>query len=311
MRAAAKRRLESAAFYSETKSSNNQRILGSWNVRTMLSEVDIDEKGNPKVQGGGLGKLPNLIHNLSKYQVGLAAISEHRWKGKGEHSFDGWTFLFSGKGEDDTSYRKGSGGAGLLLSPDWVKAWKNAGSHVEYCSDRVMKARFKKHGRHITAISVYAPTHYTAQEQKDKFWDDLKGVIESTENGDILIILGDFNARVGRGGPDASPVLGTHGPIDVNDAGERLIEFCEEHNLMISSTCNPKAKRGSWFHAPSQKWYLIDHVLVKQRDATLVSQVIPIVPAECHTDHRLMRVKLQIKPLRSKIMSQKQPPKNR
>ncbi len=66
-----------------------------------------------------------------------------RWKGKGEIQHDGWKFLFCGRADD----QKEASGVGLALSPDWVKAWSQAGNAVTYISDRIMKARFKKRGR--------------------------------------------------------------------------------------------------------------------------------------------------------------------
>ena len=296
---AALRRLDRATR-SRNAASKTHRLVGSWNVRTMQSDLSVSDKGAVVVQGGGLGKLPNLISSLDKYNVGLAAISEHRWKGQGELQHGGWLFLFCGLTDDS----KSAGGAGLTLSPEWVKAWGLAGREVVYKSHRLMRARFKKNGRFVTAISVYAPTHQRTQEEKDAFWDGLRELVMSTPNTDLLLILGDFNARVGRGGQEASMVLGPYGPPETNQAGERLVEFCEEHDLVISSTYHPKAARGTWQHPPSRKWYLIDHVINKQKDAALVSQAIPIIPAECHTDHRLMRAKIKWRPLRAKVFSQ-------
>ena len=89
--------------------------------------------------------------------------------------------------------------------------------------------------------------------------------------------MGDFNARVGRGGPETTEVVGPWGPPEVNDAGERLIEFCEEQELVISSTFHPKAARGSWQHPPSKKWYLIDHVVVRKSDAALFGNHLKFV----------------------------------
>jgi len=136
-------------------------------------------------------------------------------------------------------------------------------------------------------------------------------MIRTTENSDLMLIMGDFNARVGRGDPETSTIVGPCGPADINDAGDRLIELCQHHNLNISSTYHPKASRGSWLHAPSKKWYLIDHIVVKQRDANLVTQAIPIIPAECDTDHRLLRAKIQIKPIRTRFYNDPPAPRGR
>ena len=51
--------------------------------------------------------------------------------------------------------------------------------------------------KHATIISSYAPTMTNPDEVKDKFYDDLDSIISATTRTDKLILLGDFNARVG------------------------------------------------------------------------------------------------------------------
>ena len=52
-------------------------------------------------------------------------------------------------------------------------------------------------------MSVYAPTH-RASVEKDQFFDDLQAIISSTSPDDFLLVIGNFNARVGYGG-DTDP----------------------------------------------------------------------------------------------------------
>ena len=82
---------------------------------------------------------------------------------------------------------------------DWIRT-KNCmsprygGGH----NDRLMTLRLPLSGkRHATTISAYAPTMTNQDEVKDKFYDDLDSVISATHQTDKLILLGDFNARVG------------------------------------------------------------------------------------------------------------------
>ena len=51
--------------------------------------------------------------------------------------------------------------------------------------------------KHATIVSAYAPTMTNPDEVKDKFYDDLENIISATTRTDKLILLGDFNARVG------------------------------------------------------------------------------------------------------------------
>ena len=66
-------------------------------------------------------------------------------KGKVEIDRDGWKMVFSGASEADSSKY----GVGIVMSPLWVKAFQEAGNDVEFVSDRIMKARFKRNGRFL------------------------------------------------------------------------------------------------------------------------------------------------------------------
>ena len=74
-------------------------------------------------------------------------------------------------------------------------------------NDRLMMLRFPLSGkRHATIVSAYAPTMTNPDEVKDKFYDDLDSVISAAPRTDKLILLGDFNARVGTDHQMTSPL---------------------------------------------------------------------------------------------------------
>ena len=72
-------------------------------------------------------------------------------------------------------------------------------------------------------------------EIKDKFYEDLNAVIGATPGAHKLIILGDFNARVGCDSDAWEGVLGKHGVGKCNSNG-LLLKTCSEHDLLITNT---------------------------------------------------------------------------
>ena len=91
----------------------------------------------------------------------------------------------------------------------------------------------------ITVIQVYAETSNT--EEAERFYEDLQDLLELTPKKDVLFIIGDWNAKVGS--QETPGVTGKFGLGMRNEAGQRLIEFCQENALVIANTLFQQHKR--------------------------------------------------------------------
>ena len=111
-----------------------------------------------------------------------------------------------------------------------------------------------------------------------------------------LVVLGDFNARVGRGNSSWEGVLGRHGVGKVNDNGLLLLSKCAEHGLCITNTLFRMADeyKTTWQHPRSKHWHMIDFIVVRQREIRDVRVTRAMRGAECWTDHRLIRAVLSL-----------------
>jgi len=92
---------------------------------------------------------------------------------------------------------------------------------------------------------VYALTFRSPQEHKDQFYDDLMCTINSVSQDDVLLIVGDFNARDGSNQVDSnnaewSGVRGNHGVGNVNETGRTLLTFCAVNGLTVMNTLYEK-----------------------------------------------------------------------
>ena len=88
-------------------------------------------------------------------------------------------------------------------------------------------------------VSVYAPTHRASQVDKDMFYADLQSVVDGVSAEDVLLVVGDFNARVGSGqmgGDEWDGVHGRHGVGLMNTSGEALLAWCSLNGLVVTST---------------------------------------------------------------------------
>ena len=83
----------------------------------------------------------------------------------------------------------------------------------------------------ITVTQAYAPTSNTEEAEVERFYENLQDLLELTPKNDVLFIIGDWNAKVGS--QETPGVTGKFGLGIRNEAGQRLIEFCQENALVI------------------------------------------------------------------------------
>ena len=93
----------------------------------------------------------------------------------------------------------------------------------------------------ITVIQVYAPTSNAEEAEVEWFYEDLQDLLGLTPKEDVLFILGDWNAKVGS--QETPGVTGKFGLGMRNEAGQRLIKFCQENALVIANTLFQQHKR--------------------------------------------------------------------
>ena len=98
-----------------------------------------------------------------------------------------------------------------------------------------------------------------------QFCEDLQDLLELTPKKDVLFIIGDWNAKVGS--QEIPGVTGKFGLGIQNEAGQRLIEFCQENALVITKTIFQQHKRRlyTWTSPDGQHRNQIDYILCSQR----------------------------------------------
>ena len=93
----------------------------------------------------------------------------------------------------------------------------------------------------ITVIQVYAPTSNAEEAEVGRFYEDLQDLLELTPKKDACFLIGDCNAKVGS--QESPGVTGKFGLGVQNEAGQRLIEFCQDNALVRKNTLFQQHKR--------------------------------------------------------------------
>jgi exonuclease III len=199
-----------------TRNSEKENVLnpGTWNVRTLLQA----------------GKMKELAEEFSKFNFDIVALQELRWKDTGKIKKKEYSLFYSGI--PNKADQRGTG--------FWInKEMRNKILGFEPICDRICKLRLKGKFNNLTLISVYAPTEGSKEEKVEVFYNSLERTCESINNYDTLIILGDFNAKIGK--EDFVKIVtdkhSLHDNTSPNDL--RLCQLVESMDLRIMSTSFP------------------------------------------------------------------------
>ena len=121
------------------------------------------------------------------------------------------------------------------------KRVRNAVLGCNLKNDRMISVRLQGKPFNITVIQVYTPTSNAEETEVQQFYEDLQDFLKLTPQKDVLFIIGDWNAKVGS--QETPGVTVNLGLGMQNEAGQRLIEFCQENALVIANTLFQQQKR--------------------------------------------------------------------
>ena len=176
------------------------------------------------------GKLEVVKQEMARVNIDILGISELRWTGMGEFNTDDPYIYYCGQ---ESLRRKG---VAIM-----VNRVQSAVFGCNLKNDRMISVRFQGKPFSITVIQVYAPTSNTEEAEVGRFYEDLHDLLELTPKKDILFIIGDWNAKVGS--HEIPGITGKFGLGVLNEAGQRLIEFCLLNALLIANTLFQQHKR--------------------------------------------------------------------
>ena len=189
----------------------------------------------------------------------VLALCETKMKGKGDVAFGEVTGRVSG-----VERGRAREGVALLLS-EWmvnkVVEWKEV-------SSRLMWVRVRM-GRECWAfVSAYGPgcESERSEEERDEFWNELTRCVDGLNTRNYVVLLGDFNFRVGDG--ELVSVVGKYGVSGENESGERLLDMCVEQELAIGNSFFKKKEMNKY------TWIRVTNGRVIER--ALMDYVLPM-----------------------------------
>ena len=163
-------------------------------------------------------------------------------------------------------------------------------------SSRVIVVKLKASPFNITVIQVYAPTTDHSEEEIDEFYEQLETAKRQAGSQDILMIMGDLNAKVGAGSSGHAAV----GPFGLgvrNERGDRWAEWCQESGQVICNTWFRHHPRHLWTWSSPGNQYRnqIDYVTINQRFRNSITQAKTYPGVDCGSDHVPVVVDMNVK----------------
>ena len=235
-----------------------------------------------------IGQLPELIASTVEHKIDIICIQEHRCTHtediKYHETGNGWSLLTISAWNN--SVNAAVGGVGLLIGPRALKTLNS----IEKIQPRMMAAAFNGNPR-ATIISCYSPTNVSEETKLITFYDELSSLVRSVPKHNMLVIVGDMNAQMGKNGNNKFSLHNTS-----NRNGQHLTDFMIENRLTCLNTNYQKREGKQWTYTYAHNTKAqIDYVLInkKWKNSAMNCEAYSSVES-VSTDHRIVRTKIRL-----------------
>ena len=215
-------------------------------------------------------------------------------------TIDDYTMINSGISSDNKT--RSAHGVAICLKKEATTAWRNIGAVWEPISERILMMRLQGAPINVTVLAVYSSINPNGQKiatrASDNFYIHLQHNVNKVPANDLLLIMGDFNARVGiQQNHTSNNVVGPNATDGINENGQRLMDLCAANNLITSKTFfqHKSVHQNTWMHPGNKQWQTLDYTLVNRKFRSSIEdvRVHRTAASAIRTDHHLLRTKLK------------------
>jgi exonuclease III len=250
------------------RSIRNKLNIGTWNVRTLHQDFKID----------------NLLLEMTRLKINILGVAETHWTTEISEAFEQNNYVIIHSDRRDNIHRQG-----VSIIIDKVTA--DCLTDYKLISERMMSVTLDIGDGPLTIFQVYAPDTSYSDVEIDLFYENFQDQISQLARKSRYMILGDFNAKVGRKAYENWPeVAGKYSIGKGNDSGEKLLQFSAINSLAIMNTVykHKHKKLVTWISPDGRIRNQIDYIIMQQKHKRHMKNCRVYNSADIGSDHALL-----------------------
>ena len=217
--------------------------------------------------GSGQEKLEELVRNMVRRNLGIVFGQEGRRRDDRIERWDtGEIFISAGSPNNSNNSRKKDGNF-FVLNGYWAKAFVRGGRRMKIYNPRLMTLSLPLPGKKwLYLVNVHFPDSGKTKSIRDAYWVAFEKCVNARDRDDIPIIMGDFNASMGRSSGDDDLVCGSHGSEYQNESGRRLKSFAGMHKFVDLISWETQELKATYYDIKTRAGRQLDRAFILVRD---------------------------------------------
>ena len=225
-----------------------------------------------------------LADMMEQRNVDILCLQETKWIGSKARNIGGGCKIFYSGAEG----RKN--GIGIVLREELAESVLE----VKRVSDRLMAMKLEVNGFILNIVSAYAPQVNYSMEEKNDFWEDLDGLIESISIEERIVLGADLNGHVGEVNIGNKGIMGRYGAGTRNKEGSMVVEFGKRMDLAIVNTYFKKKDEHRVTYKSGGKSTQVDYVMCRRRNLKEMCDCKVILNECVAKQHRMVVCKMAL-----------------
>jgi len=254
----------------QTKRSRRKREKNARKEKKRTAGNTILKMATQNFNGGlGEGKMEEAVSNMQRRNLGIVFGQEGRRRTKKMERWDtGEIFLPAARDSSNADVSRKKDGNFFLLNAHWGKAFIKGGKRVKVYNPRLMAIwlPLEQNKHWLYLINVHFPDGGKPKAMQDDFWKEFETCVGKAEEGDILIIMGDFNASMGVSTGEYDLVCGEEGNPHQNECGRRLKSYAGMQDLVDLVSWEKQYLPATYYDIRTRAGRQLDRALMRQKD---------------------------------------------